>query len=183
MKDYNEMAESVFERRDKYNAERRIAMNKFKKGMTGAVAACLCLVLVGAFVMRANNSNYTGDNTVVSSSVADVAPMVYVNNVLYKQSVKQVSYTELKPEFIYVGEIESDITNDQSTSSDGVPAENFQANHPIVGAEVYQYGDDVVIHINGKYWLYEILNDTNNADTWDDLSEEEKMRLDPTYNP
>ena len=27
MKDYNEMAESVFERRDKYNAKRRMAMN------------------------------------------------------------------------------------------------------------------------------------------------------------
>ena len=36
MKDYNEMAESVFERRDKYNAKRRMAMNKFKKGMTGS---------------------------------------------------------------------------------------------------------------------------------------------------
>ena len=31
MKDYNEMAESVFERRDKYNAKRRMAMNKRQK--------------------------------------------------------------------------------------------------------------------------------------------------------
>lgn len=46
MKDYNEMAESVFERRDKYNAERRMAMNKFKKGMTGAVCCCLVALLV-----------------------------------------------------------------------------------------------------------------------------------------
>lgn len=46
MKDYNEMAESVFERRDKYNAKRRMAMNKFKKGMTGAVCCCLVALLV-----------------------------------------------------------------------------------------------------------------------------------------
>lgn len=50
MKDYNEMAESVFERRDKYNAERKMAMNKFKKGMTGAVCCCLAALLgVGVF--------------------------------------------------------------------------------------------------------------------------------------
>ena len=46
MKDYNEMAESVFERRDKYNVERRMAKNKFKKGMTGAVCCCLVALLV-----------------------------------------------------------------------------------------------------------------------------------------
>ena len=53
MKDYNEMAESVFERRDKYNAERRMAMNKFKKGMTGAVCCCL-VALLGAGVFSGN---------------------------------------------------------------------------------------------------------------------------------
>ena len=31
MKDYNEMAESVFERRDKYNAKRRMAMNSSRR--------------------------------------------------------------------------------------------------------------------------------------------------------
>lgn len=25
----------------------------------------------------------------------------------------------------------------------------------IVGSEVYRYGDDILIEINGKYWLYE----------------------------
>lgn len=50
MKNYNEMAESVFERRDKYNAERRMAMCKFKKSMTGAVCCCLVALLgVGVF--------------------------------------------------------------------------------------------------------------------------------------
>ena len=44
MKTYNEMAESVFVRREKYNTERRMAMNKINK--TTATIACCCLVAV-----------------------------------------------------------------------------------------------------------------------------------------
>ena len=80
---------------------------------------------------------------------------------LYKQSTKQTSYNELKDDFAYLGVIESDITNLQNNSngntSDGIPKENFQANHPIVRAKVYQYGNDIVVEIEGKYWLYEQL--------------------------
>ena len=93
--------------------------------------------------------------------VADAAPMVYVNDTLYKQSTSQTSYTELKEEFVYLGEIESEVINDQSIT-DGIPNKNFQANHSIVGSEVYQYGDDIVVEINGKYWLYERLEDNLN---------------------
>lgn len=45
MKDYNEMAESIFERRDKYNTERRRAMNKIKKRMSAAACCCLAVVI------------------------------------------------------------------------------------------------------------------------------------------
>ena len=41
MKDYNEMAQSVFARREKYHAERRTAI---KKSM--AAIACCCVVAV-----------------------------------------------------------------------------------------------------------------------------------------
>ncbi len=44
MKTYDKMAESVFERREKYIAERRMAINKMKK--TTATVACCCLVAV-----------------------------------------------------------------------------------------------------------------------------------------
>lgn len=90
--------------------------------------------------------------------IADAPPMVYVNDRLYRQSPAQTSYEEERGDFIYLGEIESDVTNDQS-STDGLPKENFQANHPIVGAKVWQYGEDIVILINGKYWLYERLEE------------------------
>ena len=107
--------------------------------------------------------------------------MVCVNGKLYKQSIEQVSYDEIKSEFIYLGKIESDVTNSQTASTNGVPKENFQANHPIVGAEVYQYNVDIVIQINGKYWLYEVLDNENSNETQNELSEEEKKQLDPSY--
>ena len=47
MKNYKEMAESVFERREKYNAERRMTMNKIKKVTTGAVCCCIVALLGG----------------------------------------------------------------------------------------------------------------------------------------
>ena len=43
--------------------------------------------------------------------------MVYVNDKLYRQSSDQQSYSELKDEFIYLGQILTDITSDQSDST------------------------------------------------------------------
>ena len=136
----------------------------------GAVAACLALV-------------------------CDAAPMIYVNDTLYKQSTSQTSFNELKDDFVYLGVIESDVTNFQGTNDagnylDGIPKENFQANHPIVGAEVYQYGENIVVGIGGKYWLYENYHSTDldgNPDGYDPLpnnqtSGEEVSEQDPAAN-
>lgn len=112
-----------------------------------------------------------------TSGIADAPPMVYVNDRLYKQSPAQTSFEEEKEEFVYLGEIESDVTDDQSPT-DGLPKRNFQANHPIVGAKVWQYGENIVVLINGKYWLYECLED---QDAPDGLSEEKKKQLNPSY--
>lgn len=120
----------------------------------GAIAACLCLLVVGAFIAPALIKH-------TPPFVADVAPMVYVNDTLYKQSTTQISYTELKEEFDYLGEIESEVINDKSIS-DGIPNKNFQANHSIVGSAVYQYNNNIVVEINGKYWLYEYFISDNN---------------------
>ena len=46
-------------------------------------------------------------------------------------------------------------------SSSEEPKENFQANDDIVGAAVYQYGDSIVVEIEGKYWLYENYQNTD----------------------
>lgn len=121
----------------------------------GVVAACLALVCVAAISIFPHNND-----SVTTPGIADAAPMIYVNDTLYKQSTSQTSFNELKDDFVYLGVIESDVTNFQGTNDagnylDGIPKENFQANHPIVGAEVYQYGDNIVVKIEGKYWLYE----------------------------
>lgn len=116
-----------------------------------AMAACLCLVVVGALTIpNLQNEPQQGQG----NNIQDIAPMVCINDMLYKQSAKQISYAELKEDFVYLGEIESEISSDNSIK-DGIPRKNFQANHAIVGSKVYQFGDDIVIEIKGEYWLYE----------------------------
>ena len=135
----------------------------------GAMAACLALVCVFAVnsVFLNNNDN------LISQGLADVAPMVYVNDTLYKQSDAQQGYPEQKDDFIYLGKIRD------TASEDSTPKENFQANDSIIGCKVYQYGEDIVVHINGAYWLY-TKYDEPEVD-WDNLTEQEKEQLDPTY--
>ena len=156
----------------------------------GAIAACLVLVCVVAIPLFLHNND-----SVTTPGIADAAPMIYVNDTLYKQSTSQTSFNELKDDFVYLGVIESDVTNIQGTndagnSLDGIPKENFQANHPIVGAEVYQYGENIVVGIGGKYWLYENYHSTDldgNPDGYGPLpnnqtSGEEVSEQDPAAN-
>lgn len=138
---------------------------------------------------------FSHNNSVTTPGIADAAPMIYVNDTLYKQSTSQTSFNELKDDFVYLGVIESDVTNFQGTNDagnylDGIPKENFQANHPIVGSEVYQYGENIVVGIGGKYWLYENYHSTDldgNPDGYDPLpnnqtSAEEVSEQDPAAN-
>ncbi|RKJ46109.1 hypothetical protein D7X98_04800 [bacterium 1XD8-76] len=83
-----------------------------------------------------------------AASAGDIAPMAYVNGTLYIQSSAQEGYAERREEFSYLGRIESAVTQDRE------PDQNFQANDPIIGCEVYQYGEDIVIEIGGRYWRY-----------------------------
>lgn len=142
------------------------------------IAACLTLACVTT-VHLVNNQNSNGETTIATTIIADAPPMIYVNDTLYKQ-ITQTSYSELMEDFVYLGVIESDITNSQSTITDGVPKANFQANHPILGSKIYQYGDNIVAEINGSYWLYENTNDST-SNMRNELSEEEKMQLDPFW--
>lgn len=156
----------------------------------GAIAACLVLVCVVAIPLFLHNND-----SVTTPGIADAAPMIYVNDTLYKQSTSQTSFNELKGDFVYLGVIESDVTNFQGTNDAGnyldvIPKENFQANHPIVGAEIYQYGENIVVGIGGKYWLYENYHSTDldgNPDGYGPLpnnqtSGEEVSEQDPAAN-
>jgi len=52
--------------------------------------------------------------------------------------------------------------------------------HPVIGCEVYQYGENIVVKINGSYWLYMKYGEPEI--NWNDLlTEQEKANLDPTY--
>lgn len=142
-----------------------------------AMAACLCVIVAtGIIISKLNNPPH--DN-ITESTVADAAPMIYINNTLYRQSTTQNFYDNQTEEFVYLGEIKSEVTSDKSIS-DGIPKENFQANHPILGSNVYQYGDNIVVEIDGKYWEYTPLNE-DTVDSQKELSEEDKKQLDPSY--
>lgn len=113
-----------------------------------AMAACLCLVIcVFTIPHLLDNSN--------GPISGDLAPMVYVNDTLYQITENQPELADKENEFVYLGKIESKVSAAQK------PEENFQANDDIVGAEVYQYGNNIVILIDGTYWLYENKANTN----------------------
>ncbi len=76
----------------------------------------------------------------------------------------------MKDDFICLGEIKSVVTNGQSISV-GVTKENFQANHFIVGSKVYQYGYDIVVHINVKYRLYKFSKENSTSNNSRGLSQ------------
>ena len=79
--------------------------------------------------------------------------MVYVNNKLYQYTDSQLDFTDKESQFTYLGEIESKVSSSQE------PKENFQANDDIVGAKVYQYENNIVVLIDGKYFLYSHMED------------------------
>ena len=37
------------------------------------------------------------------------------------------------------------------------PRVDFQANDDIIGAKVYKFDENIVVDIDGKYWLYELV--------------------------
>lgn len=85
----------------------------------------------------------------------DIVPMVYVNDTLYRIVDPQPNFADEKSSFNLLGRIESTVSSSEE------PKENFQANDDIVGAAVYQYGDSIVVEIEGKYWLYENYQNTD----------------------
>lgn len=79
----------------------------------------------------------------------DLESMVYVNDILYRLSPDQENYQERAEDFTYLGEIESVV------SSNRIPKQNLQANDPLIGCEVYQYGENIIIKFDDNYLLYE----------------------------
>lgn len=150
--------------------------SKFHSRKIWAAAACLALVCAACFSLIRFFPEDQPDSLkdgIAEQSTADIAPMVYVNDTLYIQSSDQKVYSEWCDDFLYLGTIESAIT------SESQPTQNFQSNDPIVGCEVYQYGENLVVRIQDTYRLY--IKYIKTEPDWDTLSEQEKMQLDPSY--
>lgn len=138
MKDYREMAKSVLSRRDAYVAERKKRMKKIV-----SIGSCFCLMLllgIGIWHIQNITSN--------DSASGDLSPMVYVNDTLYRCTSSQPNLTGKEGQLVYLGAISSKVSSSQ------YPQEDFQANDDIVGSAVYQFGEDIVVEIDGQYWSY-----------------------------
>ena len=85
----------------------------------------------------------------------DIVPMVYVNDTLYRIVDPQPNFADEKSSFNLLGKIESTVSSSEE------PKENYKAKDDNVGAAVYQYGDSIVVEIEGKYWLYENYQNTD----------------------
>ena len=138
MKNYKEMAQSVLSRRDAYVAERKKRMKKIV-----SIGSCFCLMLllgIGIWHIQNITSN--------DSASGDLSPMVYVNDTLYRCTSSQPDLTGKEGQLVYLGAISSKVSSSQ------YPQEDFQANDDIVGSAVYQFGEDIVVEIDGQYWSY-----------------------------
>ena len=129
----------------------------------GAIAACLCLIVAATFAIPRTPISTPGDNQHMDAGdpsldgdpsgygqSGDSAPMICVNRALYQIVGNQPDMTGAEDEFSYLGEILSEVNSSQK------PTEGFQANGDIIASKVYQYGEDVVVEIDGQYWFYEL---------------------------
>lgn len=126
-----------------------------------------------------------GAGEVTVSSSADAPELICVGGSLYQRSMdRKESLAVREEELVYLGKIESNLTDSENVyekelggsvvgeemGAEGegagaeetgvwveneVPREDFQANHPIVGAEVYRYGDGIMVRVDGEYRFYE----------------------------
>ena len=115
--------------------------NKFGWLKWGAMAACVCFMICAFAIPRL----FEKPN---NSTSGDLSPMIYVNNTLYRIASNQPDLSGKESQLVYLGTISSKVSSSQ------YPKENFQANDDIVGSVVYQFGEDIVVEIDGQYWSY-----------------------------
>ncbi len=117
-------------------------------------AACLCAVAVVAVLwLRSppmDSGSLDGEPWGYNKS-CEAAPMVCVGRGLYRIMGEQPELEGREAEFFYLGEISSRVDSSQK------PRVDFQANDEIIGAKVYKFDENIVVDIDGKYWLYELV--------------------------
>ncbi len=181
MKNYNEMAESVFERRDKYNAERRMSMSKLKKSMAGIVCCCLVTLLgigiwQGGIQPLSPNTNEQLSNHEIANNPADT---IIDNNKIEVSTISWLSADEVLksaenapqymgvyvPTFVaYQGAIYGIFGEEYNENSQYARLETeviFRKNYSYPAYQVKDVSDSVAIIINGRLTTYQKLFEVN----------------------
>lgn len=124
-------------------------MSKLKSRIIFTVIVVLSALAIAVFYEPAlfESSDEISDIEKTKDDEFDYPPSVYINDILYGYE-REVSEEYLDENDAYLGTIESSVPASQ------VPKENFQANDPIVGSEVYRSGSDIIVIHDGHYNLY-----------------------------
>ncbi len=183
MKNYNEMAESVFERRDKYNAERRMAMNKMKKSV--ATVACCCLVAVlgigvwqgGTQPVSPNTSEQLGNHEIVNNPADTIidssSSKIEVDTISWLSADEVLKSAENAPQYMgvyvpafvaYQGAIYGRFGEEYNENSQYARLETeviFRGDYSYPAYQVKGISDSVAIIINGRLTTYQKLFEVN----------------------
>ncbi len=181
MKNYNEMAESVFERRDKYNAERRMAMNKMKKSL--ATVACCCLVAVLSIGVwhggtqtvspnMPNTSEQLGNHEIVNNPADTIidssSSKIEVNTISWLSADEVLKSAETGTQMgvavpmlvAYQGAIYGFTAEEYNENSQYALLENevtLRKNYSYPAYQVKDVSDNVAIVLNGRLEIYQQL--------------------------
>lgn len=132
----------------------------------GAVAACLCLALGAAIAIPKLNAP---DDIAISTGVPDYPAMIMIDGKVYKDSGKVLEpHTAIEQD----GQIIS--------TCDEVPTENNQSNFGT--GYGYQHGENDTINVQFDDGWHIFVPQTTDTVSDDNLSEQDKMALDPNYN-
>lgn len=125
-------SEAISEVGDKYYEEAANYQPKRKKQTWvkwGAIAACLCLVVIGSFVVP-NIFDGNHDNPNVTPATY---PYVMVNDVIYLIDPEGYVTSELPSEYLEIGKVEGNASADK--------AQNWYSQGCKVGEVIYQSSD------------------------------------------
>lgn len=144
----------------------------------GAMAACLCLIVGAVFAIpNMRNINETPVGTEIDNPAPDdyyesvsAIPMVFVNDKLYVQAYDGTIISEKQDNFIDLGKITSNVLSDEP-NSDGIPTKNLQTNQAIVGCDVYQNGDDIVVYVENIGYMVFVEYGGPDTDMWNEAFE------------
>ena len=175
--------DQLVEKSDKYSGSKK----KNTWIQWSAIAACLCLCLAGAFAVFPHFADQEVETPVpddvyepvyvipdVETPAPDDAyeavfaiPMVYVNDQLYVQAYDGTIISEKQDDFIELGTITSSVFNDDP-DSDEIPSKNMQTNQALVGCDVYQNGDDIVVYVERIGYMVFVEYGGPDTDMWNE---------------